>query len=116
MITLDPGAPTPPAEQIRSQIAALIQTGELAADARLPTVRQLAADLRVAPGTVARAYSQLEADGLVRTGRAAGTRVNPGRATGTDALAEARAFVRAARRAGLTLGEAQGVLATTWDG
>ena len=114
MISLDPTSPVPPTEQIRSQLAALIHTGELAADARLPTVRQLAADLHVAAGTVARAYRELEASGLVRTGRAAGTRVNPGQATGEVALPEAASFARAAKRAGLSLDQAQGVLAATW--
>lgn len=116
MITLDPASPVPPTEQIRFQIAALIHTGDLDADVKLPTVRQLAADLRVAPGTVARAYQALEEAGLVRTGRAAGTRVNPGQATGVDAMAQARHFAVAAKRAGLTLDQAHGVLAASWEG
>lgn len=48
------------------------------------------------------------------TGRAAGTRVNPGQATGEVALPEAASFARAAKRAGLSLDQAQGVLAATW--
>lgn len=115
MISLDPASPVPPTEQIRSQMAALIHAGELAADARLPSVRQLAADLGVANGTVARAYRELETSGLVRTGRAAGTRVNPGWATGEAALPEASRFAAAAKRAGLTLEQAQGLLGTTWQ-
>lgn len=116
MITVDPESPTSPAEQIRSQLAALIRTGELPEDARMPTVRQLATDLRVAPGTVAKAYKELENAGLVRTGRAAGTRVNPGQVTADPVLAAAGAFVRAARLAGLSIDEAQGVLASRWNG
>ena len=116
MITVDPGSALPPGEQIRAQIEALIKAGELAPDARLPSVRQLAADLRVAAGTVARAYKELEQAGLVRTGRAAGTRVNPGHALATPALPEADAFVAAARRAGLSLQEAQWTLASRWKG
>lgn len=115
MIGVDPDSPVQPAEQIRSQLAALVQSGELAADARLPTVRQLAADLRVAAGTVAKAYRDLEQAGLIRTGRAAGTRVNAGQATGVPVLAEARSFARAAVNAGLSLEEAQGILATAWN-
>ncbi|WP_260848726.1 GntR family transcriptional regulator [Streptomyces sp. SLBN-118] len=42
---------------------------------RLPTVRQLAADLSLAPGTVARAYRELEGSELIRTHRGGGTRV-----------------------------------------
>ena len=42
---------------------------------RLPAVRQLAADLCLAAGTVARAYAELEKGGLVLSRRGAGTRV-----------------------------------------
>lgn len=115
MITVDPGAPVPPTEQIRSQLAALIQGGDLPAETRLPPVRQLAADLRVAVGTVAKAYRELEAAGMIRTGRAAGTRVNPGHATAVPTLAEARAFAAAARRAGMSLDDARGILASCWE-
>ncbi len=74
MITLDPGGEQPPYEQIRSQIAAQIEDGEaLVAGDRLPTVRRLAQDLGVAANTVARAYRELEAAGLVETRGRAGT-------------------------------------------
>lgn len=75
MIIVDVSATTPPYEQIRSQIAAQIQSGELPHNHRLPSIRQLAGDLRVAPGTVARAYSELEANGLISSTRTAGSRV-----------------------------------------
>lgn len=114
-ITVDPAHPSGPAEQVRSQLAALIQGGVLAANAKLPTVRQLAGDLRLAAGTVAKAYRELEAAGLVRTGRAAGTRVNPGQGLAAPARAEALVFARAARAAGLSLDQAQALLAVGWD-
>jgi GntR family transcriptional regulator len=72
-ITVDVKGPTPPYEQIRSQIAAYVQSGLLADGARLPTMRALAADLGVATGTVARAYSELEAAGLIASRRRTGT-------------------------------------------
>ena len=72
-ITVDVMGPTPPYEQIRSQVAAYIQSGLLADGARLPTMRALAADLGVATGTVARAYSELEAAGLIASRRRTGT-------------------------------------------
>ena len=72
-ITVDADRPVPPYVQVRDQIAELIGAGELAADARLPPVRQLAADLGLAAGTVARAYQELEAGGLVITRRGGGT-------------------------------------------
>lgn len=115
MITLDPSRPAGPAEQIRAQLTALIHAGELAADARLPPVRQLAGDLRVAAGTVAKAYKELEAAGLVRTGRANGTRVNPGKALAAPALLEVTRLVTAARGSGMSLAEVQGLVAVTWN-
>lgn len=74
-LAVDLGDPTPPFEQIRRQLAQLIAAGDLAKGERLPTVRQLAHDLGLATGTVARAYRELESAGLVETRRAAGTRV-----------------------------------------
>lgn len=80
MITIETADPTPPYEQIRVQISTLIRSGELPAGHRLPSVRQLAADLRAAPGTIARSYRSLEAAGLVHCSRSGGTRVQPGNA------------------------------------
>ena len=57
-ISLDAASPVPPFEQIRSRVAELIVSGALTGGQRLPAVRQLAGDLRVAPGTVARAYKE----------------------------------------------------------
>ena len=114
MISVDPTSPTSPVEQIRSQLAAQIRAGQLAADTRLPPVRQLAADLRVAAGSVAKAYKDLEAAGLVRTARAAGTRVNPGQVTTRPLLGAAEELARTAQREGLSLSEAQGLLAHAW--
>ena len=72
-ITVDVKSAAPPYEQIRSQIAAYVEGGLLADGARLPTMRALAADLGVATGTVARAYAELEAAGLVASRRRTGT-------------------------------------------
>lgn len=67
--------PTPPFEQLRRQLSELIHTGVLVDGQRLPSVRQLAADLALAAGTVARTYAELEKGGLVLSRRGAGTRV-----------------------------------------
>ena len=103
MLVIDPRSAVPPFEQVRAQIVELVRTGGLQADARLPTVRKLAADLGIAPGTVMRAYSELEAAGYILTRRGAGTIVNdrPPRsrpATRLNVLAES--FVDQARLAG----------------
>ncbi len=74
-VHIDPTDPTPPYEQLRVQLAQLISGGVLEAGGRLPPVRQLAADLGLATGTVSRAYRELEAAGFVRTRRGGGTTV-----------------------------------------
>lgn len=74
-VVVDLTSPMPPFEQIRAQFAALIVSGVLQPNDRLPPVRQLAADLGLAVGTTARAYRELEAARLVRSHRGAGTRV-----------------------------------------
>jgi DNA-binding transcriptional regulator YhcF (GntR family) len=74
-VVVDTSAPVPPYEQIRRQVAAQAASGVLAPGERLPSVRQLAADLGVAPGTVARAYRHLEGDGVVTTKLRGGTRI-----------------------------------------
>ncbi|HSK19512.1 MAG TPA: Clp protease N-terminal domain-containing protein [Longimicrobiales bacterium] len=62
-------------EQIIARIQEAVATGELAPGARLPAVRQLADRLDIAPGTVARAYGELERLGVVVTEGARGTRI-----------------------------------------
>lgn len=95
MISLDPQSTIVPFEQVRGQITDLIRSGDLAAGQRLPSIRQLAADLRVAPGTVAKAYSMLESEGLIETSRTRGTRVAPGNAHPREIQRAARRFVNA---------------------
>jgi len=75
ILTVDAAGATPPYEQIRTQIARMVGGGVLAPGARLPTIQQLANDLALAPGTVARAYKELERDGVVVSRRRAGTTV-----------------------------------------
>lgn len=72
---LSPADEANPALDIYRQLRGLIVSGQLGAGERLPTVRQTASDLGVAPGTAARAYKMLEAEGLVVSRTAAGTRV-----------------------------------------
>jgi DNA-binding transcriptional regulator YhcF (GntR family) len=62
-------------EQIVARVQESVATGELAPGARLPTVRRLADELDIAPGTVARAYGELERLGVVVTEGARGTRI-----------------------------------------
>jgi DNA-binding transcriptional regulator YhcF (GntR family) len=88
-ILIDPRSSVPPYEQVRARIAEQVGDGRLPVGTRLPTVRQLAADLGLAVNTVARAYRELEAAGLVETRGRHGTVVAPGRDDATDRLQRA---------------------------
>ena len=74
-ISIDVASPVPVFEQLRIQIVASVERGDLPTGARLPSVRQLAKDLDIAPGTVARAYQRLEEAGVTTAHRRHGTRV-----------------------------------------
>ena len=64
---------TPVYLEIRGQVKRAIATGELKPGDQLPTVRQLAADLRVNFNTVARAYRLLDEEGIISTQHGRGT-------------------------------------------
>lgn len=100
MIVVDPALPDPPYEQVRAQIARQVETGELRAGDKLPTVRRLAGDLGIAANTVARAYRELEHAGLIDTRGRAGTFV-AGTGIETEAYAAAAEYVERARDLGL---------------
>ena len=72
-VRLEPKAATPLFDQLRTQIIDGIRDGRLAAGARLPTVRDLAARLGLAVNTVARTYRELETAGMVETRGRLGT-------------------------------------------
>ena len=59
--------------QIESQLKHAIAAGALKQGDTLPSVRKLAADLRINPNTVARAYQNLERGGVIRTVPGGGT-------------------------------------------
>lgn len=73
MLIVDPTDPTPLYAQLDRRIRAAIASGQLKVGDRLPTVRQLASDLRINANTVARVYSDLERAGLLATRRGVGT-------------------------------------------
>jgi DNA-binding transcriptional regulator YhcF (GntR family) len=114
MITVDSATAVPPYEQIRSQLSDRIRAGELTAGQRLPSIRQLAGDLRVAAGTVARAYGELETAGLIETSRTHGTRVRADQSLDDDVRRAAARFVSVARRTSTELGDALGVIRAEW--
>jgi DNA-binding transcriptional regulator YhcF (GntR family) len=116
VLPLDATSSTPPFEQLRTQLASRAADGDLPAGTRLPTVRALAQELGLAVNTVARAYRELEADGVVVTEGRRGTFVaarGPS-ADHPDVQAAAATFSSAARRSGLTLAEATRALERAW--
>lgn len=111
--------PTPPYEQLRRQLVELIRYGVLAPGDRLPPVRQLAADLGLAVGTVARTYRELEVAGVVISRRGGGTRVAapPAGTDPAEALRErAAAYVREARLLGADEAQIVAAVARALDG
>jgi GntR family transcriptional regulator / MocR family aminotransferase len=75
LVPLDPAAPLPLHRQIYEGLRAAIVSGRLAAGARIPSSRVLAADLGVARNTVVLAFEQLRAEGYLAGRRGGGTRV-----------------------------------------
>ena len=73
---LDSRSPTPLYDQIAARIRVAVAAGDLSAGNALPSVRRLAAQLRVNPATVVQAYRSLEADGFVEMRQGAGTFIN----------------------------------------
>lgn len=119
LLRIDPHSPVPPYEQLRTQVAAMTVTGELTPGQKLPTVRQLATDLGLAPNTVARAYRELEADRIISTHGRRGTFIRSAALddeAGAVGVARQAAvnFTSAARRSGLSLAEATRLVEASW--
>lgn len=70
---IDPSSGAPIYRQITDQVRHAIAGGTLVPGDRLPTVRELAVELAVNPNTVAKAYQDLERDGVIETSRGRGT-------------------------------------------
>ena len=76
MFSLNSSHPMPLYAQLTRAIRFAIATGRLRLGEQLPTVRQLAVDLRVNANTVARVYAELERSGILETRRGVGTFVS----------------------------------------
>jgi GntR family transcriptional regulator len=73
MFSLSPSHPMPLYAQLTRAIRFAIATGRLRIGEQLPTVRQLAVELRVNANTVAKVYAELERSGVLETRRGVGT-------------------------------------------
>jgi GntR family transcriptional regulator len=73
LISIDTQDATPLYAQLERSLRASIATGRLQPGDQLPTVRQLAVELRVNANTVARVYAELERAGVIETRRGVGS-------------------------------------------
>lgn len=122
IIRVDADHALPVYEQIREQVTRMAVTGTIEAGTRMPTIRQLANDLKLAKGTVAKAYALLESSGVVESRGHKGTYiaatvVEGGRdedAIANELFESADAFVVVARQLGATEDEAVAALRRRW--
>ncbi|MFQ5719637.1 MAG: GntR family transcriptional regulator [Acidobacteriota bacterium] len=77
-LAVDAASATPLYAQVTEQLRALIAAGALQQGDRLPSVRDLAVDLRINRNTIAKAYRVLESDGVLETRSGQGTFVADG--------------------------------------
>ena len=121
-LQLDFRSEVPVTTQIMEQIQDRVLNGELGPGDQLPTVRQMAADLRVNFNTVARAYRLLDEAGLISTQHGRGTFVLEPPSTGKreqlrrEALQHlTREFLQAAARLGLSPAEIRTEFDCQWQ-
>ena len=119
---LDPRSPVPLYEQIAARLRVAVAADELKAGDLLPSVRQLAASLRVNPATVVQAYRDLEREGFVEMRHGAGTFVQqlPAQKRASERTRQARALVRGmmseAAKLGLTAADLKRALDQVSEG
>lgn len=76
IVTLDSRDPTPIYAQLERGLRAAIATSRLRPGNQLPTVREMAVELRINANTVARVYAELERNGVIETRRGVGSFVS----------------------------------------
>ncbi len=122
MLRVDSSLPLPVYEQIREQVVRMVTAGTLAPETRMPTIRQLASDLDLAKGTVAKAYALLEESAVLETRGHRGSFVlpppssqaSPDHETRTALADFAENYVVAAKQLGVDLESAVAELEQRW--
>jgi GntR family transcriptional regulator len=121
MFAIDENDPTPLYAQLERAIRVAIATGRLSVGDKLPTVRQLAVDLKINANTVAKVYGELERSGVLETRRGVGTFIRHDGARGPSLpdrdrlLAElADRFLAGATALGFSEDEAINFLKVRW--
>jgi GntR family transcriptional regulator len=110
LVSLDTADATPIYAQVERGLRAAIAAGRLKPGDQLPTVRELAVELRVNANTIARVYSELERAGVFETRRGVGTFVRAGRTEARPASEHAKRLRAFATRV-LSEGDAHGFTA-----
>ena len=72
-IMVDPRSHTPMYQQIIDDIKTRIARGAMASGSKLPSIRELAMDITINPNTIAKAYQELEREGVIEVIRGKGT-------------------------------------------
>ena len=121
-LRIDPSDATPIWSQIEEGMRRLVAAGALRPGAAVPSVRDLAKDLRINPATVAKAYQRLTEAGILTVRRGDGTYVAESpppvsRAERSRTLRDAAArYASLAATLGVTPEEAAEALASAWRG
>jgi GntR family transcriptional regulator len=121
MFAINPTDPAPIWRQIEEGVRRLIALGALTPGASVPSVRDLAKDLRVNPNTVARAYQRLTEGGVLTVKRGEGTYVSDEpaqrkKSEKSEMLRDAASrYASAAIAAGAELNEAEDALRQAFE-
>ena len=110
LMDIDTDDPRPVFQQIVDEVRRSVAVGQLEADAPLPAVRKLAAELKVNANTVQHAYRTLERDGDVYVRRGTGTFISP--ATREDSKERRSAVARQIAGRAMREGFRHGLLAS----
>jgi len=81
VLRVDPASPEPLFAQLVAAVKRAVATGKLRAGDKLPSVRELAAELTINPNTIAKAYQALESEGVTMSRHGQGTFVADRRIT-----------------------------------
>jgi len=96
LINVDFNSGEPVTRQVVAQIKWMVATGHLAVGEKLPSVRELASQLKVNPTTVSRIYSELSAEDVIvlRQGQGAFVSSRPSMINRTEAKKQVRELIR----------------------
>jgi GntR family transcriptional regulator len=121
LLDINPAAAAPLWRQIEDGMRRLVASGALPVGTAVPSVRELARELRVNPATVSKAYQRLTAEGALEVRRGEGTFVaaRPAEAVAAERerlLAEgAERFAETARSMGVSESDARAAVSTAWS-